>query len=246
MSCEMFESLIALHVEGDLTAAEAEELAKHLRICAACRDFAEEMRASQRALKKHGRAAIEPAVLAGIRAGVLRKIERRRRGWLPVMQGIAAAVPRPRRFSPRALALAASLVLVLGAVVALLRWGEISRPEEPAWQSSEIEPVPPAARVEPIPAQAPSPVLPSAPERPPEPVPTSPPPAPGAERPGPGPQPVEELAATRIAAQQVPPAAPRPAAEPMMIKLVSDDLVIYWLVEPDPTQEETNHEVTTI
>ncbi|MCP4663965.1 MAG: zf-HC2 domain-containing protein [bacterium] len=236
MSCKTFESLIALHVEGDLTAAETEELERHLRGCAVCRGFADEMRASQRALKKHGRSAVDPAVLAGIRTGVLRRIERRRRAW----PGIA--VPRPRRFPTRVLALAASLVLVLGAAVLLLRWGEISRPE-PAWESSEIEPAPTAPTAAPTPTHAP----------PPAPEPATPPTPTGPRQAVPRqalprqavPRPVEEPATPRIAAQQELPASPRSAEEPMVIKLVSDDLVIYWLVEPEATQEEKDHEIST-
>ncbi len=237
MSCESYESLIALHVEGDLTPAETEELERHLRDCAACRRFADEMRASQRALKEHGRAAVDPAVLAGIRAGVLRRIERRQRAWPRIV------LPRPRRLPTRVLALAASLVLMVGAVVLLLYWDEIGRPEAPAWQHAEIEPAPPAPTPEPTPTPAPPPA----------------PPAPEAERmasgprqagprqAGPrqaGPRRVEEPVTPRIAQQELP-ASPRSAEQPMVIKLVSDDLVIYWLVEPEATQEEKDHEIST-
>lgn len=242
MSCGSYESLIAFHVEGDLTPAETAELERHLRDCAACRRFADEMRASQRAIKEHGRAAIDPAVLAGIRAGVLRRIERRRRAWPRIV------LPGTRRLSAPVLALAASLVLVVGAAVLLRHWDKI-RPREPAWHSAETAPAPPIPTAEPTLRDVPSAPEPATP-------PTSTrPPAPEAKRPATGPRqaaprqaaprPVEEPATPRIAVQQELPASPRSVEEPMVIKLVSDDLVIYWLVEPDATQKEIDHEIST-
>jgi hypothetical protein len=47
MKCGRYESMIALDVEGDLSARHAARLALHLESCAGCRLFAEEMRESQ-------------------------------------------------------------------------------------------------------------------------------------------------------------------------------------------------------
>ena len=51
MSCKRFERLIALYVEGDLAERQARNVESHLVGCAACRKFADELKASQVALK---------------------------------------------------------------------------------------------------------------------------------------------------------------------------------------------------
>ena len=51
MSCKRFEWLIALYVEGDLPERRARNVERHLAACAECRRFAEELKASQGALK---------------------------------------------------------------------------------------------------------------------------------------------------------------------------------------------------
>ena len=49
MSCDAFESMIALDAGGDLPAAAAEEIARHLAACGACRRSILRLQASSRA-----------------------------------------------------------------------------------------------------------------------------------------------------------------------------------------------------
>jgi len=67
MNCGRFESMIALDVEGDLPVRQAMRLAQHLENCADCRQFAEEMRASQAWWKSIRREAPPASVLAEVR-----------------------------------------------------------------------------------------------------------------------------------------------------------------------------------
>lgn len=233
MTCEAYEPLIALHVEGDLTAAEVAEVERHLDGCAACRAFAAEMEASQRALREHGPVTADPGVLAAVRASVLAEIEHDR-----------AAPARPWwEVSTRQLALAASLVLVVGAALLLLRRDPLGRLEPLPGPAPEAPA--PRTRAEPPAVVAGAPAPEPVPELPAEPVVTASAPLVRAEP-----------ASPAVESAPPPPAAPgpplvRPAIrtpdpEPMVIKLVSDDpdLVIYWLVDPEP-EKETDHETAT-
>ena len=58
MNCKRFERLIALYVEGDLAERRVRNVESHLAGCAACSAFADELKASQGALKDLRRAAI--------------------------------------------------------------------------------------------------------------------------------------------------------------------------------------------
>jgi len=51
MNCKRFERLIALYVEGDLAERQVRKVEFHLAGCAACRRFADELKASQGAMK---------------------------------------------------------------------------------------------------------------------------------------------------------------------------------------------------
>ena len=79
MSCDKFEPLIALYVENDLTAAEAQAVDSHLAGCDDCREFAAEMRESQAALKALRTEFVDDAVLLQVRAEVLRDTSHRQR-----------------------------------------------------------------------------------------------------------------------------------------------------------------------
>ncbi len=79
MSCTKFERLIALYVENDLAPGEAGVVESHLAACESCREFAEEMRASQAALKMLRNEYIEPSEFEQVRARVLTA---RPRAWL--------------------------------------------------------------------------------------------------------------------------------------------------------------------
>ena len=70
MSCERYEELIALHVEGDLSPAESARVEAHLAGCASCAAFAGELRESQRALKELAQEELDPAALAAVRRRV--------------------------------------------------------------------------------------------------------------------------------------------------------------------------------
>jgi anti-sigma factor RsiW len=79
MTCREYEPLIALYVEGDLDDAAVE---RHVTECAACRELLEDLRASQAALKEFALDPVDPALLIGVRSGVLARIgERRGIAW---------------------------------------------------------------------------------------------------------------------------------------------------------------------
>lgn len=233
MSCRSFEPMIALAVEGDLPAADGGRLERHLRSCAACRAFAEELRSSQRAVRELAREPVDDEVLARVRAGVLGGIERRdRRRPLVFRRPLATA-------APRWLAAAAGLLLVLGAAIWALRSGVGPRtPEAPgqvAWAPSEPG-APTAAR----------------PGSPPEPAAAEPAAIPSLQPPAVASRPSETAPATPavVAPSSVPGGFPevRRDAEPMVIKWVTEDpdLVIYWLVDADETPEETNDAISEV
>jgi anti-sigma factor RsiW len=70
MTCETYEAQIALHIEGDLPADEADAVETHLALCARCRDFAASLRDSQAAIKDLAEAEIDAAALAAVRRKV--------------------------------------------------------------------------------------------------------------------------------------------------------------------------------
>jgi hypothetical protein len=86
MTCREYEPLIALYVEGDIDGRDVEP---HLAGCSACRELLEDLRVSQAALKELS--AVDPAFLSAVRAGVLAKIDRRRRMAWPWVAAFAAA-----------------------------------------------------------------------------------------------------------------------------------------------------------
>ena len=122
MSRHKFEPLIALYVENDLAAAEAQAVESHLAACDACRKFAAEMRESQEALKALRTEFVDDAVLLQVRTEVLSAASHRQR---------VVAWPR--------YAIAAGLVLAMMA-----GWLWQMRPMEP---KARLEPRPIAANV---------------------------------------------------------------------------------------------------
>jgi len=78
MACARFEPLIALHVGGELVAPEVEA---HLRTCAECRGFAEELEHSQAALRSLREEEAPAAALAEVRGRVLDEIASRKPSW---------------------------------------------------------------------------------------------------------------------------------------------------------------------
>jgi hypothetical protein len=71
MSCERNERKLALHLEGDLEAEEADALERHLATCVRCRAFERELRNSQAALKSLADAELPEPAIAVARARVL-------------------------------------------------------------------------------------------------------------------------------------------------------------------------------
>ncbi len=246
MSCQTYESLIALDVGGDLPAADAGRLTRHLEMCPACRRFAEEMRQSRQAVALLAEAPVDEEILAAVRARVLRSAGKR------------SAVFLPFRPSPRVLAWAAAVAVSLGALF-LVRF---SGPEP------EVQNTPRRIAEVPVTPRSPAPPPPEArshfdPEEPkavpsstavaapdpiaPDPVASAPieQSIPKLPKPRPPVTVSEEIRTTAVAA----PATPQ-ANEPMVIKLVSEDadLVIYWLVNAsdEGTNKETKDEISAV
>lgn len=106
MTCDSWQDAIALDAGGNLPPAAASGLRRHLQGCAACRRFAEDMAASQRALRRFSERPIDEASLARVRRGVLtgiadggssglRRLPRRSRNatrWLALAAGLLAAL----------------------------------------------------------------------------------------------------------------------------------------------------------
>ena len=91
VTCESRETLIALLVEGDLDPAEHAALESHLGRCERCREFAEEMAASQESLKSLANEELAPGSLAEVRYRVRASLDRPRRSLVPVWAMTAAA-----------------------------------------------------------------------------------------------------------------------------------------------------------
>ena len=92
MSCQAFEALIALYVEGDLPGQDTPRVEKHLAVCADCRELLEDFRASQAAVKELGSETVDAALLTAVRAGVLARIDGRRKALWPWMAAATAAL----------------------------------------------------------------------------------------------------------------------------------------------------------
>ena len=92
MNCQMFEPMLALYVEGDLPERDMPRVEEHVAICADCRDLLEDLRSSQAALKTLGAEAVDGALLTAVRAGVLARIDNRRRLVWPWVAGVTAAL----------------------------------------------------------------------------------------------------------------------------------------------------------
>lgn len=117
MTCESWRKAMALDAGGNLPPAEADALRRHLRGCAACRRFAEEMAASQRALRRFAGRPLDEASLARVRRRVL--------------AGIAdGGASRLRHFSGRPRNAVRWLALAAGLVAALVVWRWPARVDE--------------------------------------------------------------------------------------------------------------------
>jgi anti-sigma factor RsiW len=77
-SCE-FEQLVALYVEGDLSAAECNRVEAHLRECSSCWDLAEDLKESQDVFKSIRQDVPDAAALSAVRERVLSEVTGARR-----------------------------------------------------------------------------------------------------------------------------------------------------------------------
>ena len=100
MSCQAFEALIALYVEGDLPGRDTPRVEKHLAVCADCRELLEDFRASQAAVKELGSEAVDAALLTAVRAGVLARVDDRRVAVWPWVAALTAALALLAMLSP--------------------------------------------------------------------------------------------------------------------------------------------------
>ena len=79
MNCSDWEERIALHAGGDLPPAEVAEVERHLRECAGCRASAAAFGRGLELLREVHQEPLAPVHFAVVRAGVLAKLERKRR-----------------------------------------------------------------------------------------------------------------------------------------------------------------------
>jgi len=106
MSCFEWEERIALYAGGDLPAAEAQAVERHVAECPGCQLLLSGLRASLSLVQEAHNEPVEPAHFAAVRARVLAEIERGsarswRFGWLYAMAAAAVVLvaiwPRPER-----------------------------------------------------------------------------------------------------------------------------------------------------
>jgi len=93
MSCSRFEKLIALYAGDDLPERKARRVQAHLSACASCRRLAEELSASQSALKALRGETVEEALLLRTRQRVLARLAAQRPERLRVAWRWACALP---------------------------------------------------------------------------------------------------------------------------------------------------------
>jgi hypothetical protein len=95
MNCREWEERIALYAGGDLAAAEAAAVERHLGECAGCQVFASGMRESLRVMRDAHAEELDGAAFAAVRARVLGELNPRvwwRRGWVWGLAGTALMV----------------------------------------------------------------------------------------------------------------------------------------------------------
>jgi anti-sigma factor RsiW len=128
VSCTFSKEELALHVEGDLSAAAAQVASKHVAACEDCRRLLEQLGARQALLKTLRHDTVSPSECTSMRRQVMATINDRRDedGWLlrierAIMLG----------FRRRSYALAACALLAIGSVSLL---GLMRRPTAGARQ----------------------------------------------------------------------------------------------------------------
>jgi len=122
MTCDEIRTLIDDHVDGELQPPARDEVARHLRECAACRDEEKAVRA-----------------LLASAAALPRELAPGRELWPEISERIRVVVPFQRpaaRFQPLALLAAAALLIALSSLVT---W-RIARPSETRLAARPTEP----------------------------------------------------------------------------------------------------------
>jgi hypothetical protein len=71
MKCAHFRELLAPYVEGDVSAGEAADITRHLRECAGCSTFCQELRETQLIFGSLRNECVSESALAGVRHAVL-------------------------------------------------------------------------------------------------------------------------------------------------------------------------------
>ncbi|MGA9626465.1 MAG: zf-HC2 domain-containing protein, partial [Bryobacteraceae bacterium] len=79
MNSSDWEERVALHAGGDLPPAEAAEVERHLRECAACQVLASGLKQSLALLKEAHNEPLAPAHFSAVRARVMAELEQKRR-----------------------------------------------------------------------------------------------------------------------------------------------------------------------
>jgi hypothetical protein len=114
MNCRSWESLIALYIEGDLSASDLSRVVSHLDGCAACRYFADELRESQSVFKSLRAGTVDSADLSDVRQRVLNEVGDLdpAPGWVVTMHRVFFAGLRRRN----AIAGVALTALIIGGL----------------------------------------------------------------------------------------------------------------------------------
>lgn len=98
MSCAFPKEMLALHVEGDLSAARQEMTLSHLATCEDCSGFLEQLRARQTLLKSLRQETVAPSECLGMRREVMSIISKRldTPGWIVrIERALMIAIRRP-------------------------------------------------------------------------------------------------------------------------------------------------------
>ncbi len=212
MKCSRWHGKIALYAGGDLDAAGARGVEKHIAGCASCRDLAESLSADRPTLVQLDARATEDLDLDSIQSAVVAEIGTRRRAV------------RPFQTAPRmALAAAVALMMAVSAIVLFKDdWREAQIAEDSSRGAVQvIEPTIEVPEGEPVVAVSSSPD------------------ASVVEIPAPRPEPFDRVARAEPPAVREAVVSPSVPAEPMTIKILTDDpeVVIYWIVEAKGDEE---------
>jgi hypothetical protein len=120
MNCAFSKESLALHVEGDLSAAAAAIASSHLETCEDCREFFEQLRKRQLLLKSLRRESGTPSEFAKMRAEVMSVVNNSRNvsGWALRLERALVPGFRRRGF---AVATLAAVAIVLALVLPQMR-----------------------------------------------------------------------------------------------------------------------------